>query len=85
MLIVIIFTSLLLLLPPIAPFVPSEEADILERNIRHLQTQFALSMVIAAVIVAYVMYKIVKKGSKVGELMVLHPELCPEPLPPGRS
>jgi hypothetical protein len=84
-LIVIIFTSLLLLLPPIAPFVPSDEADILERNIRHLQTQFALSMIIAAVIVAYVMYKIVKKGSKVGELMVLHPELCPEPLPPGRS
>lgn len=84
-LIIIIFTTLLLLLPPIAPFVASDEADILERNIRHLQTQFALSVMIGAVIVAYMMYKIVKKGSKVGELMVLHPELCPEPLPAGRS
>jgi hypothetical protein len=84
-LIVIIFTTLLILLPPIAPFVASDETDILERNVRYLQTQFALSIVIAAVIVAYMMYKIVKRGSKVGELMVLHPELCPEPLPPGRS
>lgn len=85
-LVLIIFTTLLLLVPPIAPFTSNAaDADILERNIRHLQTQFALSVVIAGVILAYMAYKVVKKGSKIGEFMVLHPELCPEPLPAGRG
>jgi hypothetical protein len=36
---------------------------------------FALSMVIGLLLLAYSMYKIGVKGSKVGELMVLRPEL----------
>jgi phosphatidylinositol 4-phosphatase len=75
-LIVIVFLTLLLLLPPLTPFAPSStEFDIIERNLKHLQMNFALSMVIGLLLLAYSMYKIGVKGSKVGELMVLRPEL----------
>lgn len=88
-LVVIIFTTLMLFVPPMKPFSTfsgvDDEVDILEKNLRHLQMHFALSLIIAFVILAYMAYKIVKKGSKVGELMVLHPELCREPLPTGAA
>eukprot|EP01039_Chlorochromonas_danica_P001549 gene1548-1687_t len=94
-----IFSALLLLLPPVMPLTGSgrsvinidlndddiHEKEDIERNLEHLRTHFIVSLLITLAVLAYFMYKIVKKGSKIGEKMVVHPQFCPEPLPPGRE
>lgn len=99
-LLMIVFSSLLILLPPVIPIANiaaffgnqnkvdmMEEVvgDVLEKNVKHLQTNLLIALSISFAILAFMMYKIVKKGSKIGEKIVIHPELCPEPLPPGRA
>jgi hypothetical protein len=104
-LLLFIFSSSLLLLPPIIslPFTtnadgdivpvdpPSPEeslvndSDILDRNFKQLQQNLLISVVVTLMIVVYLAYKIIKKGSKIGEMLVIHPELCPEKLPAGRD
>ena len=94
-LLILIFLSLLLIIPPLTPWngisnvvgssdpedLSEQQMDVLDRNLKHLQMHFILALFIALVVVLYMMYKIVKKGSKVGEFMVLRPELLPEPIP----
>lgn len=63
----------------------TSSVDRLDRNFKHLQTHFLIALLLSLAVLMYLSYKIVKKGSKIGELMVIHPELCPEPLPVGRS
>eukprot|EP01035_Chromulina_nebulosa_P041627 gene41627-56339_t len=86
-----VFSSLLVLLPPILPIaVTTSDPDkvkysIIERNLQHMRFQLLLSVGVTAAIVSYIMYVVVKKGSKIGEKLVIHPELVPEPLPAGRA
>lgn len=84
-LLVIMFSTMLLLLPPFIPLRNSSGKSSVESNIGHLQTQFYVSLLITTCVAMYVMYKVIKKGSKIGERLVIHPELCPEPLPASRS
>ncbi len=100
-LLMLVFSALIVLLPPVIPLhlipayfgqghlVPSLDNQLsispLEKALKHLQTHFLIALSISFAIFAYLSYKIVKKGSKIGEQMVIHPELCPEPLPPGRE
>lgn len=53
----------------------------LELNMKHLRSHLMISVGITSLVVAYMAYRIVKKGSKIGEKMVVRPELSPEPLP----
>lgn len=94
-LMMVIFSAFLLLIPPVIPLANTvinmataegvAEVDVLERNLKQLQTHFSMALLITLAITGYFMYKIVKKGSKIGEKMVIHPQFCPEPLPPGRG
>mmetsp|Transcript_8036 Transcript_8036/g.13364 ORF Transcript_8036/g.13364 Transcript_8036/m.13364 type:complete len:640 (-) Transcript_8036:1088-3007(-) len=90
-LMMLIFSTFLLLIPPVLPLVSHVATSGInnpylaaEMSITHLKTHFLLSLGITLLIVMYYMYKIMKKGSTLGNKMVIHPELCPEPLPPGR-
>lgn len=60
------------------------DGDVFEQNIKHLQMHFFLSLLITLAVLLYVTYKVVKKGSKIGDYVVTRPELCPEPLPAAR-
>eukprot|EP01038_Epipyxis_sp_PR26KG_P004164 gene4164-5928_t len=92
-LMIIIFSALLLLLPPVLPLTSQQQttsADSMqllaaENNLKHLKTHMLVSLLVTIVIILYMIYKIVKVGSKLGEKMVTYPELCPEPLPAGRT
>lgn len=44
----------------------------------HLQYHLIGSIIITIGVILFVMYKIVKKGSKIGERLVIHPQLLPE-------
>ena len=105
----IIFSTLLLLLPPMLPLhvlhnisststegasgdsdgtralTQEEITDIVESNLQQMRSHFLVALLITAAVGAYYAYKVTKKGTKAGERMVVHPDLCPEPLPPGRS
>lgn len=96
-LMMIIFSSLLLLLPPVYPF-NKQKVDSLTKNgiefpsdyqasenLKHLKVHLLISAVLTLLVVFYVLYAVVKKGSKIGEKIVVHPELCPESLPLERS
>eukprot|EP01040_Poterioochromonas_malhamensis_P001375 gene1375-1456_t len=62
----------------------NSEVIILEKNFKHLQTHLIVAIALTFGVFTYLAYKIIKKGSKIGEMLVIHPELCPEPLPSGR-
>jgi len=79
----LVFSTLLLLIPPAIPAV-GVSIDPAESNISHLRTHFLISLAVASAVAMYFAYKIMKKGSALGTKMVVHPELCPEPLPAGR-
>jgi hypothetical protein len=100
-LLIFIFATLSLFIPPIVPLISSAMAggttsiaegitgemssvEILEKNFKHLQTHFLVALVLTMAILTYLGYSVVKRGSKIGEMMVIHPELCPEALPVGR-
>lgn len=80
----LMFSTLLLLIPPTLPGLGSSATDTAESNLIHMRTHFLISLAVAAVVAMYFAYKIMKKGSVLGAKMVVHPELCPEPLPAGR-
>lgn len=91
LLVMIIFSSLLLLLPP-ATTASLEDAAVMlsteavtERNLSHLRAHLLVAVVITTAVAGYYAHRIMKKGSKIGERMVVHPDLCPEPLPAGRN
>ena len=46
----------------------------------HISNLFA-SVVVTMLVLMYLMYKVVKKGSKMGQNIVVLPQLLPEPLP----
>lgn len=46
----------------------------------HISNLFA-SMAVTTLVLMYLMYKVVKKGSKIGQNIVVLPQLLPEPLP----
>ena len=85
----IIFSSLLLLLPPsiTAPAgtmssLPASSATAAGNpHISGLCFNLVVALAISAVVVLYIMYVVVKKGSKIGQKIVVHPQLLPEPLP----
>ncbi|RYG65736.1 hypothetical protein EON64_11310, partial [archaeon] len=85
----IVFSAFLIFLPPSLSYTSfvstNEQAGQLERNLRHLQSHFTISLLVTMAIAGYFTFKIVKKGSKIGEKMVIHPQFCPEPLPAGRA
>lgn len=82
-----IFSALIVVLPPLLPTttVHSSQSSVVERNLVHLRLQLLLAVGVTAVVGLYVLYCVVKKGSKIGERLVIHPELIPEPLPAGRA
>ena len=45
----------------------NNDNSIIERNLQHMRFQLLLSVGVTAVIVSYIMYVVVKKGSKIGE------------------
>jgi phosphatidylinositol 4-phosphatase len=79
------FSSMLLFIP--AARVPADSVDSLlavETNISKMRTSFLVSLLFSLSVAGYFSFKIVKKGSVLGASMVVHPVLCPEPLPAGR-
>ena len=81
----LVFSTLLLLIPPTIPGMGvGNVVDPAESNIGHLRTHFLISLGLATAVAMYFAFKIMKKGSVLGAKMVVHPELCPEPLPSGR-
>lgn len=78
-LMLILFSSLSLLTPLVVPAGGQTgggrqaEGDILSRSL-------LLSVAITLLVVLYVMYVVVKKGSQIGERIVVHPQLAPEAL-----
>jgi hypothetical protein len=77
----LVFSTLLLLVPPTFP---GGSVDHAESNLAHLRAHFLIALAVASVVAMYYAFKIMKMGSALGTRMVVHPELCPEPLPPGR-
>jgi hypothetical protein len=69
-LMMVIFASLLLLSP---------RTDTTHSS--HLSTNLVLSVGITFVVVCYIMFNVVKKGSKIGQRLVVLPQLVQEPLP----
>jgi hypothetical protein len=69
-LMMVIFSSLLLL----SPRTGSSHAS-------HMSTNLVLAVGITFVILCYITYNVVKKGSKIGQRLVILPSLCPELLP----
>jgi phosphatidylinositol 4-phosphatase len=47
-------------------------------NIDHLAFDLCLSFTLTILVVLYIIYKVVKKGSRIGEKMVIHPQLRPD-------
>lgn len=70
-LMMIIFSTFLLLSPHVTG--NSHDVDRASANL-------LLSAGVTAVIALYVTYKVMKKGSRIGEKMVVHPQLMPEPV-----
>ena len=68
-----IFSSLLL----IGPIITGETE---EQNSKVLTNYLLLSIGITIGVVMYVSFRIFKKGSKIGERLVIHPQLNPEPI-----
>ena len=46
-----------------------------------LSLNLLVAFSISAIVVMYVMYMVVKKGSKIGQKIVVHPQLLPDQLP----
>ena len=46
-----------------------------------LSLNLLVAFSISATVVMYVMYMVVKKGSKIGQKIVVHPQLLPDQLP----
>ena len=67
-----------------AIFLQGQVPDVVNLNIWHLRSHLLMAVAISTVVAMYYAYKIMKKGSALGAQMVVHPELCPEPLPAGR-
>jgi hypothetical protein len=85
-LLIVGFSTMILLVPPKYCFdknyqVIRENNFTFEKNIEHMQIQFLVALSFSVVVVFYLFYKIVKKGSRIGDRLVVHPELCPESLP----
>jgi hypothetical protein len=85
---VITFASLLLLLPPLittyaaytgnAVETPPTRASTLELNLLHLQGHLMIAGGITSLLATYMFYKITKKGSEIGERLVVRPLLVKE-------
>jgi hypothetical protein len=88
-LLIVGFATMILIVPPIFSFGADDfkigkNNSTFEKNIEHMQMQFLIAMIFSILVVCYLVFKIVKKGSRIGDKLVVHPELCPEPLPIGR-
>lgn len=74
-LLMIIFSTLILL-SPLTPTSSSSTFSMTESN--KLNTSMLLSMMITSVVVMYILYTVVKVGSKIGKKIVVHPQLMPD-------
>ena len=63
---------------PMKPDVPVDQT--IDPYLDKLGYHLLLSVAITSGIMLYVAYKVVKKGSKIGEKLVIHPQLLPESL-----
>jgi hypothetical protein len=75
-LLMIIFSTLLL----VSPLTPTSSSNSIfsmsESN--KLNTSMLLSVMITSVVVMYILYTVVKVGSKIGKKIVVHPQLMPD-------
>lgn len=84
-LLMIVFSSLLILSPYTNPLVlgPLSGFSYLRLGTSdNLGASLLFSMAVTLFVVIYIMYNVIKVGSKIGRKIVIHPQLIPEPLPP---
>ncbi len=86
-LVVVIFSALLLLLPPMFPLrsFGTGVHNSVDSNVHHMKLQFYIALASSTFVTSYIAFKVIKKGSKIGERLVVHPELCPEAMPSERT
>lgn len=80
-LLVIIFSSLLLISPRTNPLVSGALLGftvISEGEPDNLRATLLLALSMTSFVVMYILYSVVKKGSKIGRKIVVHPQLIPE-------
>lgn len=82
-LLMIIFSTLLLVFPlaPISSLASSSSSIFVISESNKLSTSMLLSVTITSVVVMYIMYNVVKVGSKIGKKIVVHPQLIIEAPP----
>lgn len=84
-LLMMIFSSLLVLSPhsnPLASGPLSVLPSLVLSEKNNLGANMLLAMAATSFVVMYILYNVVKVGSKIGKKIVVHPQLIPEPLPP---
>ena len=80
----IIFSSLVLLVPSGSVWggASSDHPNSVQVNQASvLRFDLIVATLITSIIVLYLTYTVVKKGSKIGQKIVVHPQLIPEQLP----
>jgi hypothetical protein len=75
-LLIIIFSTLLLA-SPLTPTSSNNSMFSMSESDK-LNTSMLLSMMITSVVVMYILYSVVKVGSKIGKKIVVHPQLMPD-------
>ena len=84
-LLMMVFSSLLLLSPHTHSITANPLtglSSLTPQDNSRLGANLFLALSATLSVVMYIMYNVVKVGSKIGKKIVVHPQLVPEPLPP---
>jgi phosphatidylinositol 4-phosphatase len=82
---VLIFTFLLIFSPQLFHYLFSSPSSSRLSSQQVIRYHLLFSMAITVVYVCYILYLMIKKGSKLGERLVVHPVLVPDPVIVQRS
>lgn len=83
-LLMIVFSSLLILSPQTNPLVSgpfSGFPSLKLSDTNNLGASLLLAIAVTSLVVMYILYNVTKVGSKIGRKIVVHPQLIPESLP----